>query len=63
MAIPGVRFGLGFNSKATSLTMQISDFPFINDHSMPSVGNHPMKLLESLMSPRLGGNSLGCPEA
>jgi hypothetical protein len=47
--------GLSFNSKVTSFTMQeTSDFLFINDHSMSFVGNGQMKLLKSLMSPRLG---------
>jgi hypothetical protein len=45
--ILGVRLGLGLNPKVMSFTMQeISDFPFINDHSMSSVGNDPMRLFE-----------------
>ena len=48
--ISGVRLGLGYNSSVrTPQLEEITQFPFVNDHSMAGTGNDPMKILKAMV--------------
>ena len=53
--ISGIRLGFGYNSYVRSPAIsEITQFPFIDDHSLGGSGNNPMAILQTIMSPPSG---------